>query len=319
MAGFPRTNTTQAPHSSLASLCKGNAGLRMKRSSPTALSRGPQAFCPHNLKPMRALAESWPQTVIVQQPVAQLVGSRKGIVHPLGAQLTWKQSRAVPDKLDSPPGRLCNAAKAVEHGWSRDVPVRRRQGGHRNCATAGCTNVPAQVRNCASSPCTNRSAGGGICAAVCCTNQVALPYPDAFQAKCAIRLLELLTDDLVRPELTGSRVSSLKDCPQLYLIYPQIRQSPSGELPRNTNDSNYRIGSGKSNLRRVSKRIWQTLFAELRVGSRYLTAVPTEGRLKRFLYSSSHFARCGADLLVCRLPGTPSSLPRQKRPQPGPP
>ncbi|MFA5265873.1 MAG: DUF1016 N-terminal domain-containing protein, partial [Opitutaceae bacterium] len=33
---------------------------------------GQQGFSPRNLKYMRAFAEAWPETVIVQQPVAQL-------------------------------------------------------------------------------------------------------------------------------------------------------------------------------------------------------------------------------------------------------
>lgn len=55
---------------------------------------------------MRAFAEAWPETVIVHQP---------------GAQLPWKHHCLLLDKLDTPADRLWYAAKAVEHGWSRDV------------------------------------------------------------------------------------------------------------------------------------------------------------------------------------------------------
>lgn len=54
----------------------------MKRKPPTVLS--PEAF-----------AEAWPKTVIVQQPVAQLAGSGKVIVHPPGAQTSAGKSAIV--------------------------------------------------------------------------------------------------------------------------------------------------------------------------------------------------------------------------------
>jgi predicted nuclease of restriction endonuclease-like (RecB) superfamily len=112
---------------------------------------GQQGFSPRNLKYMRAFAEAWPETVIVQQPVAQLAGSGEVIVHPPGAQtsqaksvmvqvplaqssrtvaaimhqpgaqLPWKHHCLLLDKLDKPAVRLWYAAKAVEQGWSRNV------------------------------------------------------------------------------------------------------------------------------------------------------------------------------------------------------
>jgi predicted nuclease of restriction endonuclease-like (RecB) superfamily len=97
---------------------------------------GQQGFSPRNLKYMRAFAEAWPETVIVQQPVAQLAGSGEiivqaplaqssttvaAIVHQAGAQLPWKHHCLLLDKLAAPAERLWYAAKAVEHGWSRDV------------------------------------------------------------------------------------------------------------------------------------------------------------------------------------------------------
>ena len=41
--------------------------LDLQRSFP-----GQQGFSPRNLKYMRAFAEAWPETVIVQQPAAQI-------------------------------------------------------------------------------------------------------------------------------------------------------------------------------------------------------------------------------------------------------
>jgi predicted nuclease of restriction endonuclease-like (RecB) superfamily len=37
------------------------------------------------------------------------------------AQLPWRHHVALLDKLDTPADRLWYAAKAIEHGWSRDV------------------------------------------------------------------------------------------------------------------------------------------------------------------------------------------------------
>jgi predicted nuclease of restriction endonuclease-like (RecB) superfamily len=95
---------------------------------------GQQGFSPRNLKYMRAFAEAWPETVIVQQPVAQLAKAvivqaplaqtsppSPAIVHQPGAQLPWKHHCLLLDKLAEPRERLWYAAKAVEHGWSRDV------------------------------------------------------------------------------------------------------------------------------------------------------------------------------------------------------
>ncbi len=118
---------------------------------------GQQGFSPRNLKYMRAFAEAWPETIIVQQPVAQLTKSKRSepvivhqpvaqlgkrgkseaaivqaplapisasmspIVQPPVAQLSWKHHLALLDKLSSPADRLWYAAKTVEHGWSRNV------------------------------------------------------------------------------------------------------------------------------------------------------------------------------------------------------
>jgi len=77
---------------------------------------------------------TWPETAKVQQPVGQLPGSEdtnppgaqtsesnSPIVQAPLAQLSWYHHLALLDKLDQQAERLWYAAKAVEHGWSRDV------------------------------------------------------------------------------------------------------------------------------------------------------------------------------------------------------
>ncbi|WP_404421332.1 PDDEXK nuclease domain-containing protein [Nibricoccus sp. IMCC34717] len=100
---------------------------------------GQQGFSPRNLKYMRAFAEAWPEMLFVHQagaqiesaknakgssvcpPIVRPVATDSPIVHPPGAQLPWKHHCMLLDKLDTPADRLWYAAKAVEHGWSRDV------------------------------------------------------------------------------------------------------------------------------------------------------------------------------------------------------
>src|SRR6187402_1877188 len=100
---------------------------------------GQQGFSPRNLKYMRAFAEAWPNTAIVQQAAAQLDEGGKSaratasaalkqvsaalspIVQAPLAQLPWYHHLALLDRLDSPADRLFYAAKAVEHGWSRNI------------------------------------------------------------------------------------------------------------------------------------------------------------------------------------------------------
>lgn len=93
---------------------------------------GQQGFSKQNLKYMRALAEAWPETAILQPPAAQKPGritfvqaplaqTVASIVHQPDAQLPWKHHCLLLDKLTSPVDRLWHAAKAVEHGWSRNV------------------------------------------------------------------------------------------------------------------------------------------------------------------------------------------------------
>jgi predicted nuclease of restriction endonuclease-like (RecB) superfamily len=70
-------------------------------------------WSPRNLKYMRALAAAWPDDEKVPQPVAQI---------------PWGHIRTLLDKLDEPDARLWYAAKAAEHGWSRDVLVHQIEG-----------------------------------------------------------------------------------------------------------------------------------------------------------------------------------------------
>ncbi len=91
---------------------------------------GQQGFSPRNLKYMRAFAEAWPNTAIVQRPVAQ-IGERRSsspadqpttaIVQQPVAQLPWRHHTILLDRLPDTEARLWYAAKAIEHGWSSNV------------------------------------------------------------------------------------------------------------------------------------------------------------------------------------------------------
>ncbi|MEI2770146.1 MAG: PDDEXK nuclease domain-containing protein [Candidatus Competibacter sp.] len=67
-----------------------------------------KGFSPRNLKYMRAFAEAWPDTEFVQ-----------GVL----AQLPWYHQLALLDKLKTEDERRWYAAKAIQHGWSRNVLV----------------------------------------------------------------------------------------------------------------------------------------------------------------------------------------------------
>ncbi len=67
-----------------------------------------RGFSPRNLKYMRAFAEAWPDGGFVQQAAAQL---------------PWFHHCTLIDKLKIPAERDWYLAKAVEHGWSRNVLV----------------------------------------------------------------------------------------------------------------------------------------------------------------------------------------------------
>lgn len=72
----------------------------------TAAFPGVKGFSPRNLKYMRAFAEAWPDAAIVQQAAAQL---------------PWFHLCILLDKVKSPQDRAWYAARAVEHGWSRNI------------------------------------------------------------------------------------------------------------------------------------------------------------------------------------------------------
>lgn len=65
-----------------------------------------RGFSPRNLKYMRALAQAFPQSEFVQQPVAQI---------------PWSHVVTLLDKLNDDAQRLWYAEKSLEHGWSRSV------------------------------------------------------------------------------------------------------------------------------------------------------------------------------------------------------
>ena len=124
---------------------------------------GQQGFSPRNLKYMRAFAEAWPETVIVQQPAAQMAGGeapgsaivpaplaritaeRSPIVQPPVAQLPWKHQLALLDKLDNAADRLWYADKAVEHGWSRNVLALQIEAGLQKRQGKAVTNFKATL------------------------------------------------------------------------------------------------------------------------------------------------------------------------------
>lgn len=67
-----------------------------------------KGFSPRNLKYMRAFAQAWPDASFVQEVLAQL---------------PWYHQLALLDKLPSHEARRWYAARAIEHGWSRNVLV----------------------------------------------------------------------------------------------------------------------------------------------------------------------------------------------------
>ncbi len=74
----------------------------------TAAFPGMKGFSERNLKYMRAMAETWSEEQIVQEPLAQL---------------TWYHNLALLEKLDDSATRLWYAQRTVENGWSRNVLV----------------------------------------------------------------------------------------------------------------------------------------------------------------------------------------------------
>jgi len=67
-----------------------------------------KGYSARNLKYMRALAEAWPDEVIVQEALAQI---------------TWYHNLTLLEKLSSYEERLWYVRKTVEHGWSRNILV----------------------------------------------------------------------------------------------------------------------------------------------------------------------------------------------------
>jgi len=65
-----------------------------------------KGFSPRNLKYMRAFADAWPDAEFVQQAVARL---------------PWGHNLVLLERLPGPQTRKWYAAKAIEHGWSRNV------------------------------------------------------------------------------------------------------------------------------------------------------------------------------------------------------
>ncbi|MEX3614422.1 MAG: PDDEXK nuclease domain-containing protein [Burkholderia gladioli] len=67
-----------------------------------------KGFSPRNLKYMRAFAESWPESEVVQEVLAQL---------------SWYHHVALLDKLKDRIARTWYAKAAIEYGWSRNILV----------------------------------------------------------------------------------------------------------------------------------------------------------------------------------------------------
>jgi predicted nuclease of restriction endonuclease-like (RecB) superfamily len=73
-----------------------------------------KGFSPRNLKYMRALAEAWPDELIVQQ---------------LAAQIPWFHNCAILDKVKAPPEREWYIRATIQNGWSRNVLVHQIESG----------------------------------------------------------------------------------------------------------------------------------------------------------------------------------------------
>lgn len=91
---------------------------------------GMNGFSPRNLKYMRAFAEAWPDESFVQEVLAQL---------------PWYHQLALLDKLPGPQTRKWYAAKAIEHGWSRNVLVMQIEAGLLERSGKAVTNFHATL------------------------------------------------------------------------------------------------------------------------------------------------------------------------------
>jgi predicted nuclease of restriction endonuclease-like (RecB) superfamily len=89
-----------------------------------------KGFSPRNLKYMRAFAEAWPDTEFVQQAAAQL---------------PWFHLCTLIDKLKTRQEREWYLAKAIEHGWSRNVLVIQIETRLRERSGQAITNFTTQL------------------------------------------------------------------------------------------------------------------------------------------------------------------------------
>ncbi len=89
-----------------------------------------KGLSPRNLKYMRAFAEAWPDEGFVQEVLAQL---------------PWYHQLALLDKLSSPETRRWYAAKAIEHGWSRNMLVMQIEARLLERSGSAVTNFPATL------------------------------------------------------------------------------------------------------------------------------------------------------------------------------
>ena len=89
-----------------------------------------KGFSPRNLKYMRAFAEAWPDADFVQEVLAQL---------------PWYHQLALLDKLPDAQARRWYAAKAIEHGWSRNVLVMQIETRLLECGGSAVTNFPVTL------------------------------------------------------------------------------------------------------------------------------------------------------------------------------
>jgi predicted nuclease of restriction endonuclease-like (RecB) superfamily len=67
-----------------------------------------KGLSPRNLEYMRAMAEAWPDSAVVEQSVARI---------------PWGHIARILDKVREPAARTFYVEQVVEHGWSRDVLV----------------------------------------------------------------------------------------------------------------------------------------------------------------------------------------------------
>lgn len=89
-----------------------------------------KGFSARNLKYMRAFALAWPDAEFVQAVLAQL---------------PWYQQLALLDKLTTEDDRRWYAAKALEHGWSRNVLVMQIESGARRRSGNAVNNFTARL------------------------------------------------------------------------------------------------------------------------------------------------------------------------------